>query len=138
VHLASFGVLLGGHVFAVEAERLIPALYLTILSGIGLMLLEVYAYGLHWFWLGKGMSVLVKLGILLLVPVFWEHRVLLLLLVVGIASIASHMPARYRHYSFLRRRVVEGGKRFTMAVPKEGVPERPIEPIEAWRRRTLP
>ena len=106
LHLAAFGILLGGHSFTVEAEKLLPYLYLTILSGIGLITTEVYAVGLYWLFLGKGLMVLAKLGLLLAVPVFWEQRVALLLAVVGIASVGSHMPARYRHYSLLHRRVI--------------------------------
>jgi hypothetical protein len=110
VHLAAFGMLLGGHAFGVEAERLLASLYLTIGSGLGLMALEIYAVGLYWLLLGKGIMVLVKLALLLLIPFFWEVRVALLLLVVGIASVGSHMPARYRHYSLLHRRVIEPGE----------------------------
>lgn len=109
LHLAAFGVLLGGHAFDVEAEKLLPYLSLTILSGIGLITTEVYAVGLYWFFLGKGLMVLAKLGLLLAVPVFWEQRVALLLVVV-IASVGSHMPARYRHYSLLHRRVIGPGE----------------------------
>lgn len=106
LHLAAFGVLLGGHAFAVETDKLLPYLYLTILSGIGLIALEMYAVGLYWLFLGKGLMVLAKLGILLAVPFFWEQRLALLLVVVVIASIGSHMPARFRHYSVLHRRVI--------------------------------
>ena len=109
LHLAAFGVLLGGHAFGVEAERLLPSLWLTILSGIGLIVLELYAGGLYWIFLGKGITVLVKLGILLAIPFFWDARVLLFLLVVGIASVSSHMPARFRHYSLLHGRVIVPG-----------------------------
>ncbi len=124
LHLAAFGVLLGGHTFTVEAERLLLYLWLTILSGLGLIALEVYAVGLYWLFLGKGIMVLVKLGLLLLIPFFWEARVLLLLLVVAIASVGSHMPARYRHYSLLHRDVIEPGKSLGYPVvpsPTEGV-----------------
>ena len=62
--------------------------------------------------------VLLKLAMLLAVPLFWEFRLLLLLLVVVIASVGSHMPARYRHYSFLHRRVVEAGDRLRRARAK--------------------
>jgi len=110
VHLAAFGVLLGGHAFAVDAETLWPSLWLTILSGVGLIVLEVYTQGLYWVFLGKGITVLVKLGILLAIPLFWDARVLLLLLVVGIASVGSHMPARFRHYSILHGRVIVPGE----------------------------
>ena len=118
LHLAAFGLLLGGHAFAVDAERLLPSLWLTILSGIGLIALEVYAGGLYWLFLGKGIMVLVKLGLLLAVPIFWEQRLVLLLLVVGIASVGSHMPARYRHYSFLHGRVIGAGEPFLPALPR--------------------
>ena len=50
---------------------------------------------------GKGLVVLAKLLILLMVPFFWEHRVFLLLLTVAVASVGSHMPSRFRHRSFL-------------------------------------
>ncbi|MBI3326439.1 MAG: hypothetical protein HYZ81_07040, partial [Nitrospinae bacterium] len=83
LHLASFGILLGGHVFAVAPETLLPYLALTILSGVALIALEVYALGLYWFFLGKGIMVLGKLAILLMIPFFWEVRVILLLLVVA-------------------------------------------------------
>jgi hypothetical protein len=118
LHLAAFGVLLGGHAFAVDAEKLLPSLWLTILSGIGLMALEVYAQGLYWLFLGKGLAVLVKLGLLLAIPFFWEARIWLLLLVVGIASVGSHMPGRYRHYSFLHGRVIGAGEPFRPALPR--------------------
>lgn len=110
LHLASFGILLGGHAFAIEADRLLPALYLTIASGAGLIALELYVFGLYWLFLGKGIMVLLKLAMLLAVPFLWEYRVLLLFLVVAIASVGSHMPARYRHYSFLHRRVLQAGE----------------------------
>lgn len=105
-HLAVFGLLLGGHAFAVDPVRLLPALWLTVLTGIGLAAAEMYATGPGWILQGKGLAVLAKLGLLLLVPVFWEARVPLMLAVVVIASVGSHMPARFRHYSIARRRVI--------------------------------
>jgi len=116
LHLAAFGVLLGGHAFGLEAERLLPYLWLTIVSGLGLIALEVYAAGLYWFVLGKGIMVLAKLALMLVIPFFWEARVPLLLLVVAIASVGSHMPARYRHYSVLLRRVIEPGESLCHAI----------------------
>jgi len=124
LHLVAFGVLLGGHTFAVDPEKLLLSLYLTILSGLGLIALEVYAVGLYWLVLGKGIMVLLKLALLLLIAFFWEARVVLLVLVVGIASVGSHMPSRYRHYSILHRGVIEPGQSLSYPVlssPPEGV-----------------
>ncbi len=109
VHLATFGLLLGGHAFGVEAARLLPALWLTVLSGAGLIAVEVYAAGAYWLVIGKGVAVLARLGLLLAVPAFWEQRVVLLLTVVAIASVGAHTPACYRHCSLLHRRVIAAG-----------------------------
>jgi hypothetical protein len=110
VHLAAFGILLGGHAFDVDAGRLEPFLVVTVASGAAMMLLEM-ASTCAWLFLVKGMAVLGKLALLLLVPVLWDHRVTILLLVVVVASVAAHMPSRLRHYSLLARRSVEPPRR---------------------------
>lgn len=104
-HLVGFGLLLGGHAWGIEPERLRTALWAVVISGAGLAGLELYKTA-RWLVLGKGLAVLLKLSLLLLVPIFWEARLPLLLAVTVIASIGSHMPARYRHYSLLDRRVL--------------------------------
>ncbi len=99
-HLSTFGALLGGHMFDVDSARLWPLLLLTAASGLLLVGLEL-ASTCEWLVQGRGIMVLVKVGILSMVAAFWEHRVLLLLLVVAVAAVGSHMPARFRHHSFL-------------------------------------
>jgi hypothetical protein len=47
-HLAATGVLLGGHVFDVAEARLRLALYLSIATGLGLVVIEAYP-GSRWF-----------------------------------------------------------------------------------------
>lgn len=105
LHLVAFGLLIGGHFWGVAADRLLPALWITIASGAALMALELYK-SVEWLFLGKGLTVLTKLLLLLLVPLFWEARVPLLFFVVVVASVGAHMPARYRHYSLMRRRII--------------------------------
>ncbi len=95
-HLLTFGVLVGGHVFAVEPSRLLPFLLATVTSGLALMALEL-ASTCSWLFMGKGAGVLLKLLLLALVPVFWEQRVVILMVVVGTAGVTSHMPSRFRH-----------------------------------------
>ena len=105
-HLMTFGTLLGGHVFGIEAGRLLPFLIATIATGVGLMALELAAT-LGWLFMGKGLAVLLKLLLLLSVPLFWEQRVLILLAVILVASVGAHMPSRFRHYSILAGRSLE-------------------------------
>jgi hypothetical protein len=96
VHLAAFAVLFGGHVWGVSPDRLLPALWLTLGSGVALMAFEMRV-GARWLRQGRGLVVLVKLGVLALVPLAWEHRVPILLLVVVLGAVGSHLPARFRH-----------------------------------------
>ena len=103
LHLLTFGTLVGGHVFDVDPDRLVPFLIATIVSGAGLVTLELAAT-LAWLSTAKGIAVLLKLLVLLSVPLFWEHRVMLLLLVIVVASVGAHMPSRFRNYSLLAPR----------------------------------
>jgi hypothetical protein len=105
VHIAAIGILLGGHVFAVPDMRLLAFLYLSIVSGAGLIGIELYS-SCKWFYQGKGLLVLIKLLLVAAVAVFWEQRVWLLLLAVVIGSVGSHMPGRFRYYSIWHRRVI--------------------------------
>lgn len=105
-HLMTFGTLVGGHLFEVDHWRLFPFLVATILSGAGLTALEM-ASTCAWLFMGKGLAVLAKLLLLASIPLLWEHRVVLLLLTVALASVGAHMPARFRHYSPLFGKVEE-------------------------------
>jgi hypothetical protein len=105
LHIAAIGILLGGHVFAVPAARLVPWLALSIASGAGLIGIELYSSA-KWLYQGKGVMVMIKLLLIVAVAVFWEQRVWLLLAALVIGSVGSHMPGRFRYYSLIHRRVV--------------------------------
>jgi len=96
-HLLSFSVLFGGHWFGLPRAELLPWLYWSIFSGVGLIALELWG-SFAWTLQLAGVLVLVKLIILLLVPLFWEQRVALLAAVMIIGSAGSHMPAGLRHF----------------------------------------
>jgi hypothetical protein len=119
-HLMTFGILLGGHVFDVAPQRLIPYLYLTIASGAGLIALELYR-SCRWVYLLKGVLVGLKLILLVAAGVWWDQRVPLLLLVLLLGSVGSHLPARFRYYSVIHRRVLSDP-------PRDG------SPASAWKQ----
>ncbi len=106
LHLMASSVLLGGHAFDVDPERLVVMLYLTVGSGLGLVLLELYR-SCDWVYQGMGVLVVVKVAITALAGLWWGARMPLLLLVLTLGSVGSHMPARYRHYSLLHGRVLQ-------------------------------
>ena len=106
LHLLASGLLIGGHAFGAEPQRLIGLLYLTAGSGLGLILLELYR-SFDWVYQGMGLMVIVKTAITVLAGFWWEQRVPLLCLVVVLGSVGSHMPASYRHYSLRHGRVLQ-------------------------------
>jgi hypothetical protein len=106
VHLAATGTLLGGHVFGVPADTLLPWLWAALASGALLLALELYT-SFDWLTQGGGLTLLLKLALLCAIPFAWPVRVLILFGVVAIAGIGSHMPGKYRHYSVVYRRVIK-------------------------------
>lgn len=108
-HLGVAGVLCGGHVFDIPAESLKIWLVWTIVTG-GLLALVEASSRLHWLYQGRGLFVLTKLALLCLIPWLWPYRVGILAVVIVLAGVGSHMPARFRYYSVLHGRMLEGHK----------------------------
>jgi hypothetical protein len=106
VHLGATGVLVGGHVFGVPADALLPWLYAAITSGAVMFAVELYS-SLDWLTELGGLAVVLKLALLSAIPFAWSARVPLLFVVVAVAGIGSHMPGKYRHYSLRHRRVMK-------------------------------
>jgi len=102
-HIATTGILIGGHFFGIESARLLPWLWAAVATGAAFIVVELYGSCI-WLVQGRGLLTLAKLVLLALVPVFWAQRVWLLLAVVVIGSVGSHMPGRFRYYSVIHRR----------------------------------
>jgi hypothetical protein len=109
VHLAATGTLLGGHVFGVSADALLPWLWVAIASGAVMLAVELYT-SFDWLTQVGGLAVVLKLGLLCAIPFAWPARVPILFAVVAVAGVASHMPGKYRHYSLLYGRSVKDTK----------------------------
>jgi len=101
LHIISFSVFFGGIWFGVPQAELMPWLRWSVLTGVGLMFLELRK-GLDWFLQLAGGLTLAKLALLFLVPVFPDYNRFLLLLAVAISSVGSHMPARLRHLYYIK------------------------------------
>jgi hypothetical protein len=52
----------------------------------------------RWFLQVCGVLSIGKVLVLCLVPLFWSHRVPILMGVIVVGSVGSHMPRRFRHY----------------------------------------
>ena len=108
-HIGVTGVLCGGHVFGVPPEQLKIWLLWTILTGGMLTAVEAFPH-VYWLYQGRGLCVLAKLALLCLIPWLWDYRVAILAAVIVLASVGSHMPARFRYYSVLHGRMLDDHK----------------------------
>ncbi len=108
-HIGVTGVLCGGHVFGVPPEQLYVWLFWVILTGGLLAAVEAFPH-VYWLVQGRGLCVLAKLCLLCLIPWLWNYRVAVLAAVIVLASVGSHMPARFRYYSVLHGRMLDDHK----------------------------
>jgi hypothetical protein len=105
-HIGVTGMLLGGHFFGIAAGRLLPLLYMAILTGAALGIAEIYPNWRSAFEV-RSLVIAAKVLILCLVPLLWTYRLAILMVVMVMASAGSHMPRRFRHYSVLEHQNVK-------------------------------
>ncbi len=98
-HLLAMGWLLGGTAQGLTLAEQPGALWLTFLSGIVFSALELYQTFI-WLFQLKGQAVLVKLVLLGAAVNSTEYGLSFLIVAVVIGGISSHMPGKYRYYSF--------------------------------------
>jgi hypothetical protein len=106
VHIAAMGLLLGGVAYAVPQQELALPIGLTIASGLVLLGVDLWKGGAY-LAQGNGVAVLVKLGLLGLGQFMPGARLEWYLAATVVASVGSHMPRSWRHWSFVHRRVLE-------------------------------
>ena len=94
-------MLLGGHFFDVSTSRLLPFLYLAIVTGAALGIVELFSdwRGLLEF---RSLVIAAKLLLLVSIPWLWDYRVPILIAVLVMASVSSHLPRQIRHFSILQ------------------------------------
>jgi len=100
----STSVLVGACAFAAPGHALLPWLYVALVSGIAMIFFEAYP-SLSFFFEGWGLMLIAKLALLCAIPFAARLRLPLLLAAVAVASIGSHMPRRFRHYSLLSKKL---------------------------------
>jgi hypothetical protein len=108
VHIAAMGLLLGGVAFRVPVRELVVPVGLTVASGLVLLGIDLWK-SCAYVYQGNGVAVLLKLALLGLGMLFPSARLEWYLAATVIASIGSHMPKTWRHWSLLDRKVLETG-----------------------------
>ncbi len=100
-HLLSISILVGGFFFHIDGHLLFPWFIGTIATGLALFMLDLYESFDALFEI-RGVSVLLKLLLLLSIPFVSEQRqVYLLIMVIIFSSLISHSTKRIRHKNYL-------------------------------------
>ncbi len=95
-HIFATGTLVGGYIFDQPTAVLMPWLWGSAVSGILLLATDLHT-GIAVLCEARGVAVIAKVVLLLLIPVFWEARIPLLVFILLIGAVSSHMPKRIRH-----------------------------------------
>lgn len=105
-HLVGTAGVGGGYLYGAAPGLWQPYLWLTVASGVALVLLEVWSNGV-WLIQLRGVAVLAKLALLGWMAHSPGHAALALILVVVISGVISHAPASVRYYSLLHGRRID-------------------------------
>lgn len=105
IHIAAMALVVGGIPFGADFHTLRRAIVITVASGVLLFAVDL-ARDLAILTQGSGVAVLLKLGLLGLGALQPEARLPWYLAATLVASVGSHMPGSWRHFSFLTGQVV--------------------------------
>ena len=103
IHLCGIGVYTGGVFFNVSPELITPSYIATSLSGLAIIGMDLYGHG-KWIFQNRGFFIIVKLGLLGLLPHIGDYQRWGLLVIIVFSSVISHATADFRYYSLFHRK----------------------------------
>jgi len=106
LHLISMLGVGGGILFNVEATLVTPWLWLTVLSGAGLMSLSIGSSRLFLIQL-RGLVILLKLMLLILIIYTDGADLTLLIGITLLSGIIAHAPGDVRYYSIIHGKRID-------------------------------
>jgi undecaprenyl pyrophosphate phosphatase UppP len=106
LHIAVAGLLLSGFVYQVPFSQLHLWHSLTILTGLGLVMLEV-AHSRNWPHQIRGVMCMIHIGLPSLAHILPALVIPLSAASLAFGSIGSHLPKKLRHWSILYRKEVD-------------------------------
>ncbi len=105
LHIAAMALVVGAIPFGASFEALRMPILLTLVSGALLFAIDL-ARDLAILSQGSGVAVLLKLGLLGMGALQPADRLPWYLAATLVASVGSHMPGSWRHFSFLKWKVM--------------------------------
>lgn len=106
LHLIGIAGIGGAYLYPVDHHAWQPYLWLTVLSGLGLVAVSLYGNGI-WLIQLRGLVILLKLLLLSLLTFLPEVAFQGGIVVIVLSSVIAHAPGKWRYYSPWHRRCVE-------------------------------
>ncbi len=103
LHLCGIGVYTGGVFFSVASDAVMTAYLVTAVSGLAIMVMDLYSNG-KWIFQNRGFIIVLKLIILGILPHLGEYFKWGLLGVIILSSWISHATGDVRYYSLYHRK----------------------------------
>jgi hypothetical protein len=105
LHLVSVAGVGGGVLFALEKDLWLYYWWLALVSGALMMLMDITANTV-WVVQIRGVAIIVKLMLLLLLGYHpgWDNFLLVTMIIIS--AVISHAPGKVRYYSLYHRRVI--------------------------------
>jgi hypothetical protein len=104
-HILVTSIYLGGRVWDVPAEQLRVWRYLTIVTGVALLVSET-RHGRNWLHQGRGLTTMAHVGVLIPGQLWPGLAKAAPVAAMVIGSLGSHLPKSLRKWSLLRGRVM--------------------------------
>lgn len=100
LHILGGGVLVGAYLFQ-QPDAVVHTWYIiATLSGLLLFLTDLHAsFAVLFEW--RGLSIISKIALLLLLPLMPGYEIAILVLILTIGSLSSHLSRRFRHRLWL-------------------------------------
>ncbi len=110
LHIVAMALVLGGLARGADFEAISTPILWTIVSGLLLLAVDLARRCLV-LSQGSGVALFLKLGLLGMGNLFPAARLEWYLAATFLASIGSHMSGDWRHFSFLKGRVLKSGEK---------------------------
>ena len=95
-----------GYYFQTEHNLWLPFLYLTTLSGILFIAIELWTNGI-WLIQVRGIAIIFKIFLLACLPFLQGYELMTLIIVIIISGLVSHAPGDVRYYSIIHGQRLE-------------------------------
>jgi hypothetical protein len=105
LHIIAVAGIGGGILFGLDQAQWLHYWWLSVLSGVLLVLIDALANPV-WLIQVRGLSVYIKLVLLVLLWKFPAWDISLLLAIIVLSAVISHAPSKLRYYSIYHQRVI--------------------------------